>query len=159
MFLSVMPYSAMADEKRPGLLSQMNNFFARLRGNREPNSQSTQDKQKEEKKEETTTRAPSVSMNAIYPQQAIYGMAHTGFLPMAAPASPFAGFVASPNGPMFTPMAAMPTHQFAAHHPPRIMHPTAASAPQSFGSFVGPPQMSLATNPFSSYSAPTHMIP
>ncbi|KAH7638157.1 hypothetical protein HUG17_9262 [Dermatophagoides farinae] len=159
MIMMIMTVSAEPQEKK-GLFSQMNNWFAKLRGNKDQNNQQNQqdDQKKDEKKEDVTTIRPPMPMGpaAMYPPMPMYGMA-------AGPAfgPPFAGMV-SGGPPMFhSPMTAMSTHQFAAHHhppappPPRHMMHVGPSHTHGFGPFIGGSGGPI----FSPYSQPSHLMP
>ncbi|XP_027198254.2 uncharacterized protein LOC113792552 [Dermatophagoides pteronyssinus] len=154
--------SAEPQEKK-GLFSQMNNWFAKLRGNKDQNNQQNQDDQKkDDKKEEPTTMRPQIPMGpaAIYPP--MFGMAAgPGFgPPIGGPGSPFAGMVAGAPPPMFHgPMTAMSTHQFAAHHhpPPPPRHLMHVGLSHGFGPFIG--HHGTGGPIYSPYSQPSHLMP
>lgn len=149
--------SSGSNKPRNGLFSQVNNWFSRLRGNRDNNNSnsnsnsnsndSSEDKKNDEKKEEASKPNP------------VPAMYHPGMGPMAgfAPMNPF-------GSPMMgSPMAygpgsmGMPTHQFA-HHVPAHGRPMGAppGMGMSFGG-MGMGGMSPMSNPFA-YSG-SHMMP
>lgn len=114
--------SKQSNTSNRGLFSHVNNWFSRLRGNRDnQNSNTSNDEKKtEDKKEESSTQANQMT-------------AYPGYPPMAhSPFSPLGPFGPQMMSPMYGPMG-MATHQFAQHVP--------AGAP---GGPRGPPGMQMA---------------
>lgn len=149
-----------AEEKRPGLFSQMNNWLAKLRGGKEPSTQNMNqdDKQKDDKKEETTTHGPINAMGQMYPPM-MFGMGHPAFNPMAAP-SHYPGMMGLPSSsPFFAPMTALSSHQFAAHQPPNRMLQAAVPSTQNFNPFVSSSMNMMPSGIFNSYSPSSQMLP
>lgn len=131
-------------KNRPGLFSQVNNWFSRLRGNRDHgNGNDDKKANNDDKKEETSTKQ-SVPMYAMPGMPPGYMPSPYG-APMMAAAGPGGG-----PPPMFG--MALPTNQFVNHAAPGGHRPM----PMAFSPMaMGPPHMSA--NPFAFGGA--HMMP
>lgn len=154
LVLSLAPETVNADEgsnnskpKGPlsgGLFSHVNNWFSRLRGNRDNhNNNVNNDDKKEEKKEEPTVKP---AMGMMYPPG----------IPMAPgypPMGPYSAMMGAPPGPMYGPPMGMSSIPFGPPPPPRPMHPH-HHHPHSHH---GPPPMAMSFA--SPLSAHMHMSP
>lgn len=125
-----------ADEKPKGLFSQVNNWFSKLRANRDKDANN--DDKKEEKKEEATTKSP----------MGMYGpgiQMPPGFPPHMGP---YGGMMGASGPTMYGPMSMSSPFGMAPgrpHGPPMSAHPH--GMPMSY-SPMGHMQMSPMSNPF-----------
>lgn len=141
---------------RRGLFSSVNNWFSRLRGNRDGNNgngngNNNDDKKNEEKKEESTTaRNPMMpGMPGFPPGFGMPGMPPgMGFSPMG----PFGPGMMSAMPAMYGPMG-MATQQFPSHVPMGAPGPR-PMMPMAFSPMAPPAPMG---NPFA-FSG-SHMMP
>lgn len=134
-------------KNRPGLFSHVNNWFSRLRGNRDQNNNNNDDKKtnNDDKKEETSTKQ-------AVPMYAMPGMP-PGFMasPYGAPMMAAAGPGGAP--PMYG--MALPTNQFVNHAVPGAAPGGPRPLPMAFSPMaMGPP---MSANPFAFAGA--HMMP